>query len=160
MPVKYKANATLSLKDNASGVNMSIRTQDYFESTLSGQVDLTFKYKSISLTSNDLQALPERTSDANALQPVLSSYSLPTNFDANVKTTGEVTGFESTPYGTITFSENAARRYHSLSAIPGGLRQFTINAVLDPKDDRTSKQVCKLPPGGRFSCQLLFVRKK
>ena len=158
--IVYKANATLSVKDNASGVNMSIRTQDFFESTLSGQVDLAFKYKSISLTSNDLQALPERTSDSNALQPVLSSYSLPTNFDASVLTNGSVKGFESTPYGTITFSENAARRYHSLSAIPGGLRQFTINAVLDPKDDTKSKQVCKLPPGGRFSCQLLFVRKK
>ena len=158
--IVYKENQTLSIKDNVDGLNLSIRTQDFIESKLSGQVDLTFKYKSISLTSNDLQALPERTSDSNALQPVLSSYNLPTNFDASVKTNGEVQAFDSTPYGTITFSENSARRYHSLSAIPGGLRQFTIFAVLDPKSDDSPKQICKLPAGGRFSCQLLFVRKK
>ena len=156
----YKENSTLTIKDNAAGLNLSLRTQDKLKSKLSGMVDLAFKFKSVSLTSADLLAVPERTGGSNELQPVLSSYNLPTIFEAGVKASGEVTSFSSTPYGTITFSEGGARRYHNMSPIPGGLRQFTIRCVLDPKDDTLAKTAVKLPPSGRFSCQLLFVRKK
>jgi len=155
----YKANSTLSLVNNTDGINLSVRTNDSFTSLLNGQVDLAFPYKSISLTSPDLLAVPERTGDANSLQPILSSYAIPTLFDANAKMTGEVTGFTSTPYGTVSFSEGGARRYHSLKPIPGGLRQFNVTCVLDPKDDSKPKSRMLIPPGGRFSCQLLFVRK-
>ena len=157
--IVYKENNTLAIT-NPSGINFSLRTQDSIRSTLSGQCDLAFKWKSLSVTSNDLLASPERTGDANALQPILSSYSLPTNFDASVKATGAVSGFDSTPYGTITFSELGPRRYHSLIAIPGGLRRFNLTCVLDPKDDSEPKEPVQIPPGGRFSCQLLFVSKK
>ena len=157
--VLYKANTTLSIKDNNQGINMSVRSQDTFASNLNGQVDLAFPYKSISLTSPDLLAVPERTGDANSLQPILSSYSIPTVFNSSLKVTGQVQGFSSTPYGTISFSEGGSRRYHNLTAIPGGLRQFTLQAVLDPKNDRYAKTPIQLPPNGRFSCQLLFVRK-
>ena len=156
----YKENTSLSIKDNDGGLNLSLRTQDRLKSKLSGMVDLAFKFKSVSLTSADLLAIPERTGSNNELQPVLSSYNLPTIFEAGVKASGEVTSFSSTPYGTITFSEGGARRYHKMSPIPGGLRQFTIKCVFDPKDDKIAKTAVKLPPSGRFSCQLLFVRKK
>ncbi|HHZ93489.1 TPA: hypothetical protein EYN65_23895 [Candidatus Poribacteria bacterium] len=155
----YKSNTTLSIVNNPAGLNLSIRSNDSFTSELNGQVDLAFPYKSISLTSPDLLAIPERTGDANSLQPILSSYSIPTVFDASAKMTGEVTGFTSTPYGTVTFSEGGSRRYHSLNAIPGGLRQFSVMCVLDPKDDSRAKTRMMIPAGGRFSCQFLFVRK-
>ena len=157
--VLYKANTTISIKDNSRGMNLSVRSMDSFTSSLNGQVDLAFPYKSISLTSPDLLAVPERTGDANSLQPILSSYSIPSVFESSLSVTGEVNGFSSTPYGTVSFSEGGARRYHNLTAIPGGLRQFTLYAVLDPKDDRYAKTPIKLPPNGRFSCQLLFVLK-
>ena len=154
----YKANTTLSL-DNVAGINLSLRTEDNCVSELNGQVDLAFPYKSISLTSNDLLAVPERSGDANELQPVLSSYSIPSMFSAGVGSDGTVASFTSSPYGTVTFSEGGARRYHQLTAIPGGLRRFQVNAVLDPKNDRYAKTKISIPAGGRFSCQLLFVRK-
>jgi len=157
--VLYKANSTLSIKNNTKGINLSVRSMDSFTSTLNGQVDLAFPYKSISLTSPDLLAVPERTGDANSLQPILSSYTIPSVFESSLNVRGEVNGFSSTPYGTVSFSEGGARRYHSLSSIPGGLRSFTLYAVLDPKDDRYGKIPIKLPPSGRFSCQLLFVMK-
>ena len=125
----------------------------------SGQVDIAFPYKSISITSNDLMAVPERSGDANILQPILSSYSIPTMFDAGTSISGEIQSFTSTPYGTITFSEGGARRYHNLSSIPGGLRQFEVRCVLDPKDDTAPKTPMKLPAGGRFSVQFVFVKK-
>ena len=155
----FKGNKTLVLKDNALGINLALRTNDYFISARSGQVDIAFPYKSISLTSNDLLAIPERTGDANSLQPVLSSYNIPTMFDAGASVDGTIESFTSSPYATVTFSEGGARRYHQLSPIPGGLRQFTVQCVLDPKDDKVAKTSVKLPPGGRFSCQFLFVRK-
>ena len=155
----FKGNKTLVLKENALGINLALRTNDYFISSRSGQVDIAFPYKSISLTSNDLLAVPERTGDANSLQPVLSSYNIPTMFDAGAGVDGTIESFNSSPYATVTFSEGGARRYHQLSAIPGGLRQFTVQCVLDPKDDTVAKTPVKLPPGGRFSCQFLFVRK-
>ena len=154
----YKANTTLSLADSA-GINLSLRTRDNFVSELNGQVDLAFPYKSISLTSNDLLAVPERSGDANELQPILSSYSIPSMFSAGVGSDGTVESFTSSPYGTVTFSEGGSRRYHQLTAIPGGLRRFQVNAVLDPKNDRFAKTKISIPAGGRFSCQLLFVRK-
>ena len=76
----------------------------------------------------------------------------------NIKNTF-VESFTSSPYGTVTFSEGGSRRYHQLTAIPGGLRRFQVNAVLDPKNDRFAKTKISIPAGGRFSCQLLFVRK-
>ncbi len=89
----YKANTSMDITNNPTGVNLSLRTQDSFVSELSGQVDLAFKFKSISLVSNDLLQIPERTSDANSLQPVLSSYSIESMFDAGVKANGEVQSF-------------------------------------------------------------------
>ena len=155
----FKGNTTLDITDNTTGVNLAFRTNDYMISEHSGQVDVAFPYKSISLTSNDLMAVPERSGDANQLQPILSSYSIPTMFDAGTSTSGKISSFTSSPYGTITFSEGGARRYHNLSSIPGGLRQFTVRCILDPKDDTKPKSPMKLPPGGRFSLQLVFVRK-
>ena len=155
----FKGNQTIDITDNIHGINLALRTQDYMTSEKSGQVDVAFPYKSISITSNDLMAVPERSGDANILQPILSSYSIPTMFDAGTSTSGKIESFTSTPYGTITFSEGGARRYHNLSSIPGGLRQFTIRCVLDPKDDTAPKTPMKLPPGGRFSVQFVFVKK-
>ena len=155
----FKGNQTIDITDNTNGINLAVRTQDYMRSEKSGQVDIAFPYKSISITSNDLMAVPERSGDANILQPILSSYSIPTMFDAGTSTSGKIESFTSTPYGTITFSEGGARRYHNLSSIPGGLRQFTIRCVLDPKDDTAPKTPIKLPPGGRFSVQFVFVKK-
>ena len=155
----FKGNHTLDITGNTLGINLSVRTNDYMVSERSGQVDVAFPYKSISLTSNDLMAVPERSGDANQLQPILSSYSIPTMFDAGTSTSGEISSFTSTPYGTITFSEGGARRYHNLTSIPGGLRQFTVRCILDPKDDTKPKTAMKIPAGGRFSLQLVFVRK-
>ena len=155
----FKGNSTLYVANNINGVNLAVRTGDYMQSERSGQVDVAFPYKSISLTSNDLMAVPERSGDANQLQPILSSYSIPTMFDAGTSTSGEISSFTSTPYGTVTFSEGGARRYHNLTSIPGGLRQFTVRCILDPKDDTASKTRMKIPPGGRFSVQFVFVRK-
>ena len=156
----FKGNTTLDITDNIKGVNLAVRTTDYFQRDRSGQVDVAMPFKSISITSNDLMAVPERSGDSNQLQPILSSYSIPTMFDAGTNTTGDISSFTSTPYGTITFSEGGARRYHNLSSIPGGLRQFSVRCVLDPKDDTLPKTSLKLPPGGRFSLQFVFVRKK
>ena len=155
----FKGNTTLYLKDNINGVNLAVRTGDYIKSERSGQVDVAFPFKSISLTSNDLMAVPERSGDSNQLQPILSSYNIPTMFDAGTSTSGEISNFTSTPYGTVTFSEGGARRYHNLTSIPGGLRQFTVQCILDPKDDSAPKSVLKLPPNGRFSLQMVFVKK-
>ena len=155
----FKGNHTLDITDNAHGINLSVRTNDYIMSERSGQVDVAFPYKSISITSNDLMAVPERSGDANQLQPILSSYNIPTMFDAGTSTSGEISSFTSTPYGTVTFSEGGARRYHNLTSIPGGLRQFTVRCILDPKDDTSPKTSMKIPPGGRFSVQFVFVRK-
>ncbi len=80
-------------------------------------------------------------------------------FDAGASIAGKIESFTSTPYGTITFSEGGARRYHSLTSIPGGLRQFTVRCILDPKDDTVAKTPVKIPPGGRFSVQFVFVKK-
>jgi len=155
----FKGNTTLEVKDNINGVNLAVRTGDYMVSERSGQVDVAFPYKSISITSNDLMAVPERSGDANQLQPILSSYNIPTMFDAGTSTSGEISSFTSTPYGTVTFSEGGARRYHNLTSIPGGLRQFTVRCILDPKDDSAPKTAMKIPPNGRFSVQFVFVRK-
>ena len=155
----FKGNQTIDITDNNNGINLAVRTKDYMRSEKSGQVDIAFPYKSISITSNDLMAIPERSGDANILQPILSSYSIPTMFDAGTSISGEIESFTSTPYGTITFSEGGARRYHNLSSIPGGLRQFEVRCVLDPKDDTSPKTPMKLPAGGRFSVQFVFVKK-
>ncbi len=155
----FKGNSSLDITDNNAGINLSVRTTDYMKSERSGQVDVAFPYKSISITSNDLMAIPERSGDANILQPILSSYSIPTMFDAGASIAGKIESFTSTPYGTITFSEGGARRYHSLTSIPGGLRQFTVRCILDPKDDTVAKTPVKIPPGGRFSVQFVFVKK-
>ena len=155
----FKGNSSLDITDNNAGINLAVRTTDYMKSEKSGQVDVAFPYKSISITSNDLMAIPERSGDANILQPILSSYSIPTMFDAGASIAGKIESFTSTPYGTITFSEGGARRYHSLTSIPGGLRQFTVRCILDPKDDTAAKTPVKLPAGGRFSVQFVFVRK-
>jgi len=155
----FKGNHTLDITDNLHGINLSVRTGDYITSERSGQVDVAFPYKSISITSNDLMAVPERSGDANQLQPILSSYNIPTMFDAGTSTSGEISSFTSTPYGTVTFSEGGARRYHNLTSIPGGLRQFTVRCILDPKDDSAPKTAMKIPPNGRFSVQFVFVRK-
>ena len=80
---------------------MALRTQDYMTSEKSGQVDVAFPYKSISITSNDLMAVPERSGDANILQPILSSYSIPTMFDAGTSTSGEIKSFTSNLMGPL-----------------------------------------------------------
>ena len=72
---------------------------------------------------------------------------------------GKPAGGESTPFGTVYFTESGARRFHHLTPVPGGLRQFTINAALTYKDDKRTVKRVKIPPGGSFNAQLLFIRK-
>ena len=132
---------------------------DYIASSLSSQVDLIFPFKQILLTSNDLLQVPERSQDAASRQPILSSYTLPTIIPTSVGADAEPTGSSSSPFGTIYFSEGGNRRYHHLIKIPGGLRQFRINAQLTYKDHYKMAKDILLPPGAQMNCQLLFTRK-
>ena len=72
---------------------------------------------------------------------------------------GKPHGAESTPLGTAYFTEGGTRRFHHLTPVPGGLRQFTINAALTYKDDKKAVKRVVIPPGGSFNAQLLFIRK-
>ena len=92
--------------------------------------------------------------------PVLSSFNLPSVFDATVDPLGKITGSSSSPFGSVSFSESGARRYHALTALPGGLRAFQLTAELVPKNSYLSRERFDIPPGGRFSVQLLFVQRK
>ena len=154
-----KGNNTLSFVGNEEGVNMQCSTGDEATSALAGQIDLAFPYKAISIVSQDLLHVPERSGDHNTRQPILSSYNLPSVFSASVNPEGKIQGTTSTPFGTVSFSEDI-RRYHALTPLPGGLRSFQLAAELVPKNSYVNRKRFMLPPGGRFSVQLLFIQRK
>jgi len=132
---------------------------DYVASELHSQIDLVFPFKQLVLTSDDLNQLPEKTQDSGGMKPILSSYTLPSMWPISVDKEGKPAGGESTPFGTVYFTESGARRFHHLTPVPGGLRQFTINAALTYKDDKRAVKRVVIPPGGSFNAQLLFIRK-
>ena len=133
---------------------------DYIASTLSSQVDLIFPFRQIILTSADLQQVPERSQDAASRQPILSSYTLSTIIPTSINAQGEPAGGTSQAFGTIYFSETGARRFHHLIKVPGPLRQFKIEASITRKDPTKPENRVQLSPGGQFTCQLLFMRKR
>ena len=132
---------------------------DYIASTLSSQIDLMFPFSKILLTSNDLLQVPERNQDPASRQPILTSYTLSTIIPTGVSADAEPSVSTSSPFGTVYFSEMGNRRYHHLIKVPGGLRQFRINAQLTYKDPTKMAKDIMLPSSGMFSCQLLFTRK-
>ena len=132
---------------------------DYIASELHSQIDLVFPFKQLVLTSDDLNQLPEKTQDSGGMKPILSSYTLPSMWPISVDKEGKPSGGESTPFGTVYFTESGSRRFHHLTPVPGGLRQFTINAALTYKDDKRTVKRVQIPPGGSFNAQLLFIRK-
>ena len=154
-----KNNSTLHFANEAN-VNLACATQDEARSVIAGQVDLTFPYKAISITSQDLLHVPERSGDHNTMMPILSSFNLPSIFTASVDAYGGIQGTQVTPFGSVSFSEGSARRYHELTPLPGGLRSFQLQAELVPKNGSEPRKRFRIPPGGRFSVQLLFVQKK
>ena len=154
-----KSNNTLHFAGEAS-INLACDTWDETMSTRSGQVDIAFPYKAIAITSQDLLHVPERSGDHNTMMPILSSFNLPSLFTASISASGQITGATSTPFGSVSFSESGARRYHELTPLPGGLRSFQLQAELVPKDSNVPRKRFRIPPGGRFSVQLLFVQKK
>ena len=108
---------------------------DYLSSSAVSQCDLMFPFKKILITSNDLLQQPERSQDAASREPILSSYTLPTILPVSVSAAAQPSGSNSTPFGSVFFSESGGtRRYHSLIKIPGGLRSFRIHAMLSYKD--------------------------
>ena len=145
-----------AIEDN-NYIRLEIRTLDAIQSALAGQVDIAMPWRSINIVSPDLLHEPERSQDANSQLPILSSYTLAAQFDPGVTDQGAITGFTSTPYGDLQFAESGLRRYHSLVKVPGGLRTFSIQAQLSPKDPETPIKRILLPPGGSFNAQILFL---
>jgi hypothetical protein len=132
---------------------------DFIASTLTAQVEHIFPFRQIVLTSADLQQIPERSQDASARQPILTSYTLATIIPTSINSQGEPAGGTSNPFGTIYFSESGARRFHHLSQVPGPLRQFTIEVAITRKDSSKPETRVQLAPGGHFTCQLIFMKK-
>ena len=132
---------------------------DYISSSLMSQIDAIFPYRQIILTSNDLMQIPERSQDVSISQPILSSYTLPTIIPTSVDKEGEASGGTSQPFGTVYFSEGGTRRFHHLNKVQGGMREFSVQAMLSYKNSATNPTTIRLQPGGQFTCQLLFVRK-
>ena len=147
-----------AVADN-SYIRLEIATIDSIQSALSGQVDLAMPWRAINIVSPDLLHEPERSQDANSQLPILSSYTLRAQFDPSVNDQGIIQGFTSTPHGDMQFSEGGLRRYHSLVKVPGGLRTFSLQANLSPKNPEDAIKRILLPPGGSFNAQILFLQK-
>ena len=154
-----KHATTLSAKtaaENNSYIRLEIASIDSIVSELSGQVDLAMPWRAIDIVSPDLMHEPERSQDANSALPIISSYTLRAQFDPSVDDQGIIQGFTSTPHGDMQFSEGGLRRYHSLVKVPGGLRTFSLQAQLSPKNPEESIKRILLPPGGSFNAQILL----
>lgn len=132
---------------------------DYISSSLMSQIDAIFPYRQIILTSDDLMQIPERSQDVSISQPILSSYTLPTIIPTSVDKEGEASGGTSQPFGTVYFSEGGTRRFHHLNKVQGGMRKFSVRAMLSYKNSAVNPKTIRLQPGGQFTCQLLFVKK-
>ena len=132
---------------------------DYISSSLMSQIDAIFPYRQIVLTSTDLLQVAERSQDVSVTQPILSTYTLPTIIPTSVDKEGEASGGTSQPFGTIYFSEGGTRRFHHLVKVNGGMRKFSVRAMLSYKDSSIEPTTIRLQPGGQFTCQLLFMRK-
>ena len=132
---------------------------DYISSSLMSQIDAIFPYRQIILTSNDLMQVAERSQDVSVTEPILSTYTLPTIIPTSVDKEGEASGGTSQPFGTIYFSEGGTRRFHHLVKVNGGMRKFSIQAMLSYKNSAINPTTIRLQPGGQFTCQLLFMRK-
>ena len=142
-----------------SEIRMYSHDGDYIASTLTAQVEHIFPFRQIVLTSADLQQIPERSQDASARQPILTSYTLTTIIPTSIDSQGEPSGGSSNPFGTIYFSETGARRFHHLSKTPGPLRQFKIEVAITRKDSSKPETRVQLAPGGHFTCQLIFMKQ-
>ena len=156
---KSTTTSLLSALEENSYIRLEIRTMDAIQSALAGQVDIAMPWRSINIVSPDLLHEPERSQDANSQLPILSSYTLAAQFDPSVNDQGDITGFTSTPHGDLQFAESGLRRYHTLVKVPGGLRTFSIQAQLSPKDPTAPIKRILLPPGGSFNAQILFLQK-
>ena len=132
---------------------------DFLASARPSHIDLVFPFKQLILQSDDLNQVPEKTHNAGGMKPILSSYTLPSMWPISVNEQGKPSGGESSPFGTVYFSETGARRFHHLIKQPGGMRQFNIGAVVTYKDPERMPKIVTLPPGGSFDAQLLFMRK-
>ena len=156
---KAVTSSVVTAEANRSYIRLETLTIDAIQSQLAGQVDIAMPWRAINIVSPDLLHEPERSQDANSELPILSSYTLQAQFDPSVDDQGDITGFTSTPHGDMQFSEGGLRRYHSLVKVPGGLRTFSLQAQLSPKDPAKPMKRILLPPGGSFNCQILFLRK-
>ena len=134
--IKKKAvtSSVVTAEANRSYIRLETLTIDAIQSQLAGQVDIAMPWRAINIVSPDLLHEPERSQEANSELPILSSYTLQAQFDPSVDDQGDITGFTSTPHGDMQFSEGGLRRYHSLVKVPGGLRTFSLQAQLSPKD--------------------------
>ena len=132
---------------------------DFLASARPSHIDLVFPFKQLILQSDDLNQVPEKTHNAGGMKPILSSYTLPSMWPISVDKQGKPSGGESSPFGTVYFSETGARRFHHLVKQPGGMRQFNIGAVVTYKDPDRMPKIVTLPPNGSFDAQLLFMRK-
>ena len=156
---KATTSSVITAEANGGYIRLETKTNDAIQSQLSGQVDLAMPWRAINIVSPDLLHEPERSQDANSELPILSSYTLQAQFDPSVDDQGDITGFTSTPHGDMQFSEGGLRRYHRLVKVPGGLRTFSLQAQLSPKDPSKPIKRILLPPGGSFNCQILFLQK-
>ena len=132
---------------------------DFLKSHLPSQTDLSFPYSQLVITSTDLNQVPERDSSGSSTRPILSSYTLHQTDNVSVDKYSDPAGGTSQPWGDVHFSEQGSRRFHHLSATSGGLRQFKMSAEVTFKDPKRVTKKIKLPPGGRFKAQILFIRK-
>ena len=132
---------------------------DFLKSHLPSQTDLSFPYSQLVITSTDLNQIPERDSSGSSTRPILSSYTLHQTDNVSIDKYSEPAGGTSQPWGDVHFSEQGSRRFHHLSATSGGLRQFKMSAEVTFKDPKRVTKKIRLPPGGRFKAQILFIRK-
>ena len=153
------------LQVNQSELNITVGGEariyetDMIKSSSSAQVDTTAHFSKINLVSHDLQQQAERDYSRSSRVPILTSFQLPSMYQANCKPNGEVVGFSSQPYGQIQFVESAVRKFHRLlGQFP--MRAFSITAQAETKNREKSPETVILPPGGLFELQLCLMKKE
>ena len=141
------------------GGGARIYETDIIKSISSAQVDTTAHFSKINLVSHDLQQQAERDYSRSSRVPILTSFQLPSLYQANCKPNGEVVGFSSQPYGQIQFVETTVRKFHRLlGQFP--MRAFSITAQAETKNREKSPETVILPPQGLFELQLCLMKKE
>ena len=156
---------TALLQVNRNELNVSdggearIYEHDVVVSNSSSQVDTTAHFSKINLVSHDLQQQAERDYSRSSRVPILTSFQLPSLYQANCSPDGEVVGFSSQPYGQIQFVETSVRKFHRLMGnFP--MRAFSITAQAETKNQDQSPETVVLPVGGLFELQLCLMKKE